>query len=119
VLAPHPEVLEHSIGGNTGGKANTWTSIDLAALTNGTYPSYEFLLTGNNYACLGLQQAVFHAPLWLDKMYANSSKAYGVVLTAAPLFDYLDCPKPVAPFDATLFDAFPGWTRSFSWEEWN
>jgi hypothetical protein len=110
--------LQHILGGNVGIN-NSFQLIDINKYTHGTYPSYDFLLQDNNYACIALYQAVFDAPLWLDKMYVNSSKAYKVVTDAVPYFDYLNCPKPKAPtFDNTIFNKFPGWNRSFNWQEW-
>jgi hypothetical protein len=112
LLKENPDILRHTIGGNLG-TVNSWKTVDINKLTNGTYPSYEFLLEDNNYVCLALQQAVFHAPLHLNKMYVNGSKAYKLITDAAPLFDYLSCP-PVKVIDASLFNEFPGWNRSFT-----
>jgi hypothetical protein len=117
ILKENPDILEHIVGGNNG-NVNTWKSVDLAKFTNGVYPNYDFLLKDNNYVCLGLYQAVFHAPLWLDKMYMNSTKAYQLILDAVPLFAYLNCPNVTTPFDPASFAEFPGWNRSFTWPEW-
>jgi hypothetical protein len=117
ILKENPEVLSHLIGGNTG-TVNSWESVDIGKFTEGVYPNYDFLLKDNNYVCLGLQQAVFHAPLWLDKMYENSTKAYNLVLSAVSYFDYLKCPNVTTPFSAAWFVDYPGWNRSFAWPEW-
>jgi hypothetical protein len=117
IFKAHPDILGHSIGGNKG-KVNTWESVDLNRLTAGVYPSYDFLLKDYNFVCLALQQAIFHAPLWLDKIYMNSSRANKLILDAVPYFSYLNCPGPV-PFGDREFRQFPGWNRSFTWDEWN
>jgi hypothetical protein len=117
ILKENPEVLNRLIGGNNG-TVNSWESVNIGKLTNGVYPDYDFLLKDNNYACLGLQQAVFHAPLWLNKMYANSTRANNLVLSAVPYFSYLNCPNVTIPFSAVWFADYPGWNRSFSWPEW-
>ncbi|KAF2422177.1 Cloroperoxidase [Tothia fuscella] len=112
----YPDLLHKVVGGNEGA-VNTFKSVNLAQLTNGTFPNFEFLLQDNNYACLGLFQAVYHAPLFLEKMYANITKANGLISEQVPLFAYLNCPK-VAPFGDELFKQYPGWNRSFTWDEW-
>lgn len=98
---------------------NSFKQVDISAYTSGVYPSYDFLLQGNNFACLGLYQAISDAKVpWLDRMYVNSSKAVQVVTDQVSLFVYLDCPTPKGPFDAKLFEEFPGWMRSQNWDEW-
>jgi hypothetical protein len=83
---------------------SSFSQVDISAYTKGVYPSYGFLLDKNNFACLGLFQAVFDDDVWLSKMYANDSLAVGVVNEQVKLFQHLKCPNALGPFDAGLFD---------------
>ncbi|QDS71386.1 hypothetical protein FKW77_002847 [Venturia effusa] len=117
-LIRHPTILHHMNGGNTNGPA-TFQQINISEYTNGVYPSYDFLLRDNNFACLGLFQAVFDARrVWLEGMYVNASRAEALVKAQVPLFEYLGCPVPTGPFEVELFEGFGGFRRSQTWEEW-
>ncbi|KAE9981996.1 hypothetical protein BLS_006748 [Venturia inaequalis] len=117
-LIDHPTILHHLIGGNTHG-LNTFQQLNISQYTDGVYPDYDFLLQDNNFACLGLFQAVFDAKgAWLDKMYVNASKADGLIKAQVPLFAYLGCPTPKGPFAVEMLEGFAGFRRSQGWELW-
>ncbi|TID13993.1 aromatic peroxygenase [Venturia nashicola] len=117
-LKDHPTILQHMNGGNTQGP-NTFKQLDISKYTDGVYPDYDFLLQDNNFACLGLNQAVFDAKgTWLDKMYVNGTEADELINAQTPLFEYLGCPTPKGPFWVEMLEEFRGFRRSQSWELW-
>ena len=99
-----------AIGGNTGA-TNTYTSLDIAAVTNGSY-SGATLASGNNLECFTFQLLQTVAPTLLTGIYDS------VVDAVAPLnqniatnLKGLGCPQ-LETVDENMYNVFPGYQKA-------
>ncbi|KAJ3858652.1 hypothetical protein EV359DRAFT_87413 [Lentinula novae-zelandiae] len=102
IAAANPQFA--SIGGNTG-EADTFTGVDVADLTGGVYDA-QTLLQGNNLACFILQVAMME-----PSVAAATILLQQLTAVVSPLLSQFDCPE-LTEIDDSLFDHFPGYTRS-------
>lgn len=102
-----PRLLD--VGGNTG-QVNTFTPVDLSALTMGVYNAAN-LFQGNNFECYAHQITQLALP---DVLYGSATNLFNVL---APLTSAisegvvaLTCPQ-LAGVDESQLDAFPGYNN--------
>ncbi|KAL9009995.1 MAG: hypothetical protein Q9173_005022, partial [Seirophora scorigena] len=99
-----------SVGGNTG-TTNSFTGIDVSALTNGVFNGAT-LAQGNNLQCFIYQLIQAEAPGLLTGLYEDLTEAL------RPLMENLQentkglgCPRLMG-VNRSLYDRFPGYGRA-------
>ncbi|MCJ1451366.1 hypothetical protein MMC28_001702 [Mycoblastus sanguinarius] len=99
-----------SVGGNTG-TTNSFTGVDLGALTNGVFDAAT-LAEGNNLECFVFQLVQAETPGLVTSLYENVTEA------VQPLAENinsnlagLSCPQLVG-VDMSQYNAYPGYTKA-------
>ncbi|KAI4223129.1 MAG: hypothetical protein L6R40_008529 [Gallowayella cf. fulva] len=99
-----------SVGGNTG-TTNSFTGIDVTALTKGVFNAAT-LAQGNNLQCFIFQLVQAEAPAVLTGVYEDLTKALKpLVESIQGSLKGLGCPLLVG-IDQSQYERFPGWKRN-------
>jgi hypothetical protein len=99
-----------SVGGNTG-TTNSFTGVDLGALTKGVFDA-STLTQGNNLACLVFQVVQAEAPNFLTSLYSDVTKALQpLTQNISSILDGLSCPQ-LNGIDTSQYTKFPGYNKA-------
>ena len=99
-----------SIGGNTG-TPNSFTGLDISALTNGVFNGAT-LADGNNLECFTFQLVQAGAPTLLTGLYENVTKAVQpLVENVAGNLKGLGCPQ-LEGVNENMYEVFPGYKKA-------
>lgn len=102
----YPDVVE--IGGNTG-KVNTFTGVNIANLTGGTFNGAT-LLQGNNLGCFFFEAFSAALPDELAGLVSNVATVTQLVQKyTSPITSSLGCPQ-LSQYNQGLFNKFPGYS---------
>lgn len=99
-----------AIGGNTG-TTNTYTSLDIATLTNDSYNGAT-LANGNNLECFTFQLVQSVAPTLLTGIYDNVADAVAPLdQNIATNLKGLGCPQ-LETVNENMYNVFPGYKKA-------